>query len=271
MTLPVSVVIATKNEAQRIARCIEALGSDFSEILVVDSGSRDQTKAISQSLGAVVYDFQWNGRYPKKRQWCLDSLPLKNNWVLFIDADEIVTPSLLAELKTLAFDRAGYFLTGRYTAKGKVLRFGAPNQKIALFDRSQMMFPVVDDLDIPGMGEMEGHYQPVLRGDGQIGALKAALLHDTLDDQHAWVFRHEKYARWEAGMNMKQAWPQDPVALREFLKAKMRSSKFRAQIYFAHAYIAKLGFLDGKAGLDLAKRKSAYYQKIQMLEQSLKS
>lgn len=265
--IPVTVIIVTKNEGQRIEACLQSV-RDFDEILVVDSHSRDQTCEIARACGAEVISFTWNGQYPKKRQWCLETLPLRHDWVFFLDADEIVTPELVQEIRHLFSDgvpdACGFFVTGRYSIGGQILRFGLPNKKIALLDRKRMGFPVVDDLDIPGMGEIEGHYQPVcLQADGQIGALTSYLLHFALEDQRAWAFRHEKYAAWEVGMNKKGAWPKDPIAWRETAKSFLRRSRFRAEILFLLGFFLKLGFLDGKNGQKLAIGKYKYYKYIQ--------
>jgi glycosyltransferase involved in cell wall biosynthesis len=157
--IPASVIVATRNEERRIVRCLEALQA-FDEIIVADSRSTDRTQELAAQNGASVIDFAWNGRYPKKRQWCLDHLPLRHDWVFFVDADEIVTKELTEEIRALNFQAPGYFVRGAYIFEGKPLRHGLQNNKLALLDRRRMEFPVVDDLDMPGMGEIEGHYQP---------------------------------------------------------------------------------------------------------------
>lgn len=266
--IPVTVLVMTKNEEAKIVACLRAL-DDFDEVIVVDSQSRDRTVPVAESCKVRVVPFVWDGRYPKKRQWCLDHLPIGHDWVFFVDADEMVTPALIEEIAAL-FEKdfpepAGYFVTGRYQSKGKVLRFGLPNRKIALFDRKRMHFPVVDDLDLPSMGEIEGHYQPVLKNEAEgskIGKLSAFLIHDALDDERAWAFRHEKYARWEAGMNGKDAWPVDPDPSRERVKRFLRASRYRAELVFFSSYILKFGFLDGEAGKVLALGKYRYYKYI---------
>lgn len=267
MTIPVTAIVVTKNEEKRIGRCLEAL-SGFEEIIVLDSASRDKTAEMAALQGARVENFIWNGQYPKKRQWCLDHVEIRTDWIFFVDADEIVTEELKKEIADL-FRRGpaedGYFIKGQYRMGEKLLRHGLQNNKIALFHRGKFRFPVVDDLDIPGMGEIEGHYQPVPVGTATIGALKSPLLHDALDDPHAWAFRHEKYARWEAGMNARNAWPHDPVTWRQNLKVLLRATRFRPQIMFFLSYVAAGGFLDGRAGLELARRKSRYYSLIQNL------
>lgn len=69
--IPVSVVVMTRNEAANLPHCLSALGR-FAERFVVDSGSTDGTPAIAEAAGARVVPFRWDGRYPKKKQWCLD-------------------------------------------------------------------------------------------------------------------------------------------------------------------------------------------------------
>lgn len=262
--IPVSVLIVTKNEADHISRCLTAL-SDFAEIVVIDSGSADSTVDIARGHGARVEDFTWNGRYPKKRQWCLNHLSLKHEWVFFVDADEVVTEDLkneMAQLFTNGPAHAGYFVKGRYVWNGQVLKHGLVNNKLVLFDRRKIHFPVVDDLDLPGMGEIEGHYQPVLKNSGSTGQLKAPLLHYAYEDQESWQRRHERYAAWEAGMNRKNAWPRDPDPKREFMKQIFRALPLRPAFAFLHCYVLKLGFLDGRAGWDFAKSRFIYYRMI---------
>ena len=274
MTLPVTAIVVTRNEAHRIIPCLRAL-KNVSEIIVVDSQSTDGTRELVMAEGVTIIPFIWNGIYPKKRQWCLDFLPLKQDWVLFIDADEIVTPECLDEIDALLRNGAscaGYFITGRYTVRGTCLRFGQPNKKIALFNRHYMCFPEVDDLDIPGMGEVEGHYQPILKPECmklKIGSLKNHVIHEAMEDERAWAFRHEKYARWEAGMNIKNAWPIDPIPWRQKAKSLLRATKLRPYIVFLAVYVVFGGFLDGRAGLKFAFHRYRYYCRIKQKQNEL--
>ncbi len=268
MKIPVSVIVATKNEEGRIAKCLSFLG-DFDEVVVLDSRSSDSTREIAAAGGARVVDFEWNGRYPKKRQWALDRLTIKHDRVFFVDADEYVTPGLAREIAALDWGSAGYFVRGQYVFEGKLLRFGLCNNKLALFDRRRVFFPEVDDLDVPGMGEIEGHYQPVPRsGFDRIGQLRNALVHDAYDSAEGWRARHERYAAWEAGMNEQCAWPGEISPRRKILKAIFRALPWRPGLAFIHCYIFKLGILDGGRGFRFAQSRAAYYRMISRASKS---
>ena len=262
MTIPVSVIVATKNESHRIEKCLSAL-QKFSEILVVDSKSDDETKNIAQKMGATIFDFQWNGEYPKKRQWILETLPIKNDFIFFVDADEVLSDDLIDEIFALDFSADGYFVTGRYRWNEKILRYGLRNKKLSLFHREKFFFPDIQDESEKNMGEIEGHYQPLPKHkDAKLKTLRTSLLHDA---QEGWGERHKRYAQWENFMNEKALWPKDPIVWRERLKIFMRSNPLRPEIMFMHSYIFKLGFLDGSAGFDFALSRWRYYQMIRVL------
>ena len=262
--IPVSVIVITKNEANRIESCLRALPR-FDEVIVVDSNSADRTGEIARENGASVISFTWNMRYPKKRGWCLDTLAIKNDFVFFVDADEIVLPELVDEIAALDGDAAGYFINGQYRFEGRVLGYGLRNKKLCLLHRKKFYFPVVDDLDVAGMGEIEGHYQPLLKPEyagEKIGALKAVLVHDAYDNPQHWQERHERYAMWEAEMNRRRAWPVEVSGFRAFLKLVFRGMPARGVVAFLHCYFFKLGFLDGGAGFRFALSRYRYYRMI---------
>ena len=256
--IPVTVIIVTKNEERHLARCLAAL-ERFDEIIVVDSPSTDRTQDIARSFNVRIVDFKWNGQYPKKRQWCLDNLTLKHDRVFFVDADEEVTPQLAEEISRLKWLHAGYFISGYYVVQERVVTHGVKNSKLCLFDRRLVQFPVVNDLDIPGMGEIEGHYQPVLKWDGSVGHLRCGLLHHAVEDELAWHRRHKNYAVWEKQMISRNAYPEDPVKFRQMLKLIFRRLPLKGLVSFFYFYIFRLGFLEGREGLKLCTLKMKYY------------
>lgn len=262
--IPATVLVCTRNEEKNIAACLSSLNR-FDQIIVIDSNSNDATCEIARSYNAEIVNFTWNGQYPKKRQWCLDHLSCRHDWVFFVDADEIVTEKLADEIALILAGSpvcAGYFIKGLYVRQGKVLRHGVPNNKIVLFDRTRFYYPVVNDLDFSGMGEMEGHYQPVAGARQKIGQLKEAMLHYAYDSGENWELRHQRYSAWERAMNDHRAWPADPLAMRQFLKSLFRSMPYRDVVAFVHAYFFKAGFFDGFAGYQRACDRARYYRAI---------
>lgn len=103
MALPISVFIIAKNEEARLARVIEALTPWAGEVIIVDSGSTDRTVEIAQSLGAVVHHNEWSGYGPQKS---FAERQCRFDWVLNVDADEVVMPPLADEMRALFADGA---------------------------------------------------------------------------------------------------------------------------------------------------------------------
>ena len=265
MPVPVSVIVMTRNEASNIVACLDS-ARDFSERFVVDSASRDGTAELAATAGARVVPFCWNGRYPKKKQWCLSHLPFGHDWVLFLDADECLTPELTAEiaaLMTAGPRHAGYFIIGTMSFLGRRLRFGAQNHKLALLDRRRAHFEDCPDLDVAAMWEVEGHYQPRL--DGPAGRLKAPLRHEDAKPVFAWLERHNRYSDWEAALRRDGrllAMAAGETPRRRFLKGLADRAPARPLLAFLHSYLWRLGFLDGRAGFHYALARAFYYWQI---------
>ncbi|CAO3445057.1 Glycosyl transferase, family 2? [Azospirillum argentinense] len=263
--IPVSVVVMTRNEAVNLPHCLSALDR-FAERFVVDSGSTDGTPAIAAAAGARVVPFQWDGRYPKKKQWCLDQLPFGRDWVLFVDADERLGAALVEEIAALMATgprHAGYFIDGRPVFLGRRLRYGAGNRKLALFDRRKACFPPAPDLDVATMWEVEGHYQPVIAG--TVGRLRHSLDHADDKPVAAWFERHARYADWEAALRsdgrMRELIGLE-IGARRWLKSGFNRLPARPLLAFLYGYVLRLGFLDGGPGLQHALARSFYYWQI---------
>ena len=137
--LPITVLILTKNEAKAIEECIKSV-ENFDQIIVVDSGSTDNTRIIANSLGAQVIDFAWNGKYPKKKQWSLELADIENDWVLFLDADENVSPQLESEILRIYKNKdfmnyVAFEIPILYSFMGKFLKHGHKVKKVSLVNR----------------------------------------------------------------------------------------------------------------------------------------
>lgn len=245
-----------------MADCLASVAR-FAEVFVVDSGSADRTIEIAQGAGAAVLDFRWNGQYPKKKQWCLENVPFTQDWVLYVDADERVTPELADEIADVVANRpdvVGWFAGLDYVWEGRVLRHGDRMWKLVLFQRAKGRFVEWRDLDASNMWEVEGHYQPVI--DGGTARLVSPLLHNDHDDLYDWFSRHNRYSDWEAVVRRTDAaaeGQETQSGLRGLAKKVFIRLPMKPLFWFVYSYIARSGWRDGREGFDFAVAK-AYYQ-----------
>ena len=120
--VPISVVIPVRNEAANLPRCLRSI-QWADEIIIVDSQSTDDSGSVARSYGAKVAQFEFNGTWPKKKNWALENLPFQHPWVFILDADEELTPDAREEIAGLVAksdsDIAGYWINRRVDLKGK--------------------------------------------------------------------------------------------------------------------------------------------------------
>ncbi len=260
MKIPLTIVIFTKNEELNISDCIMTV-KEFTEVIVVDSGSTDKTKILAESLGARFINFNWDRKYPKKRQWTLNNVKFKNNWILFLDADERVSKDLKNELSNFLENYCEDFSAGsialKYHFAGSELKFGQTPRKTVLLKVGFASFPEIDDLEAKGMGELEGHYQPSVNG--KIRNFKAKLIHNDVDPVSTWMTRHIGYANWEAHLILNNGAKTQVNKSKGVLGNYAHRLPFRPVGFFLYSYILKFGILDGRAGFDYAFAKSWYY------------
>lgn len=265
--IPVSVVIPVKNEEALLGACLARLGR-FDEILVVDSASTDRTAEIAAESGARVINFNWNGQYPKKRNWVLMTQRLANDWVLFLDADEFVDDAFcnaVAEaIKSDAFN--GYWLNYTNHFLGRVLNFGVPQRKLALFRVDAGLYERIDE-DSWSALDMEVHEHPVLTG--AIGTLHQRIDHRDDRGLVRFIDRHRDYAMWEANRanaifeNLDIHAPN--LTKRQHFKYRHLKSWWFPYAYFLGQYLLRLGILDGHAGLQYAQYKFWYFSTVRLL------
>ena len=256
-TVPVSAVVAVRNEAKNLPRCLDALRG-VGEVYVIDSQSTDDTVEIARLHGAKVVQFHYQGGWPKKRQWAMDTLPLAYEWVFLIDADEVLTPELTEEIRAAiqipAID--GYYIRLRMWFLGRVLRHGdAGFWKLSLFRRSKGRYECrLKDQDA-SMADMEVHEHVVV--DGRTAPLCNPLVHHNVESLSRYIQKHDEYSNWEARVLSQPASDKElPPALfstqaqrRRWLKRKLFAIPGSPVLLFLYRYIFRLGFLDGVPGL----------------------
>lgn len=256
--LPVSVIVATRNEEKNLPRCLEAL-RDAGEVYVIDSGSTDATPEIARSFGAKVVQFHYKGGWPKKRQWAMDTLPLNFDWILLLDADEVLAPELSDEIRhAIASEAAdGYYISLQMYFLGRVLRHGDANfWKLALFRRGKGRFECrLKDQDA-SMADMEIHEHIVVAGPTR--SLKSPLIHHNVESLSRYIQKHDEYSNWESRVLLQggQGGSELPPALfgsqaqrRRWLKRRLYAIPGSPGLLFLYRYIFRAGFLDGVPGL----------------------
>jgi glycosyltransferase involved in cell wall biosynthesis len=253
---PVSVVIPTLNEESNIARCLDHL-TWADEVVVVDSGSSDRTQEIAREYGAKVISFEWNGRWPKKKNWTLRHAPLANEWVLIVDADEWITPELAREVQSVATAQstmAGHYVNRRFIFMGRWIKHCGyyPSWNLRLIRRGRGEYERLTDVGNTGSGDNEVHEHVVPTG--PVGYLDNDMLHFAFPNIHTFMEKHNRYSNWEAIVQHQQGESEDSgeigdlLSRRRRLKNLSRSMPFRPTLRFLYAYVFRGGFLDGKAG-----------------------
>lgn len=262
-----SVCIPVRNEERNLPACLSALRGSFSDVVIVDSGSSDRTLAIAEEHGARVVQFSWDGRFPKKRNWALRNVEFEHDWILFLDADEIVMPAFIAELaSTLPTTKCvGFWMSFTNHFMGHELRFGDRFRKLALFRRSAGEYEKFPE-EFWTTLDMEVHEHPVL--DGPVGEIAALITHRNECGLHHYIARHNDYSTWEANRSRWLAAAEAKVwsnlNSRQRFKYRNLDKWWLAHLYYWTSLLAKGGFRDGIAGWRFAAMKRRYFQDIRL-------
>lgn len=249
--VPVSVVILAKNEESNIARCLQSLAwSD--DVIVIDDGSTDSTVEVAQRIGAKVVEHKFES-FAKQRNWALQSVEFRHDWVLMLDADETATPELVIAIQDAIRDANEEVVAFRLCRKtmlmGKWLKYsdGFP---VWIMRLTRLGKAAYQD---SGHGEV-----PVPEVDGAIGTIREPFVHYPFSKGLSdWVTRHNRYSSREAELelhqeadtNSRQILSRDAANRRRALRAFSRRLPLRPVLRFFYQYVWKWGFLDGRAGL----------------------
>ena len=256
--LPLTVIIPVRNEAANLSRCLNALRG-VGEVYVIDSQSHDATAAIAASFGAQMVQFHYAGGWPKKRQWALDSLPIAFDWVLLLDADEILTPQLADEIRRAILDSCidGFYVTLQMHFLGRELRHsGASFSKLSLFRRGKGRFECRLHEQDPSMCDMEVHEHVIVSG--RVASLRAPLLHRNVESLSHYIRKHDQYSNWEShvlaapSVSSSELQPRllgSQAQRRRWIKKCFFKFPGSPAALFLYRYFARLGFLDGIPGL----------------------
>lgn len=257
--MSISVLILTLNEEANLPRCLAAL--DWADdVLVVDSFSSDRTVEIAEAWGARVLQRRFDD-FAGQRNFGLQEGGLKHDWVLHLDADEVVPPDLRDEMHAVIKDdsKDAYRVPSKMMLHGQWLRRSGmyPAYQVRLGRREALGFVQV------------GHGQRETLPPERVGTLEHALLHYSfskgLDD---WFERHNRYSTDEARLALAEAaegevdWSglvaTDATRRRRALKGLAARLPFRPTLRFLYMYVLRRGFLDGKAGYTYCRLLATY-------------
>lgn len=268
----ISVVILTLNEELNLPRCLEAV-SWCDDVLIVDSFSSDATLKIAAEHGLRVVQRVFDN-FAAQRNFALDHGELKHEWVFHLDADEVMTPELSAEIRgsTAAKDKDAYRVSSKLMFYGKFLRHAGlfPWYQVRLGRRDKLRFTQV------------GHGQREQLPAHTIGTLKNSLLHfpfeKGLDD---WIEKHNRYSTAEAQQNV-YGYADDDFSVLDLLsiatdrrrraaKKIFRRLPCRATLRFIYMYLLRGGILDGRAGLTYSRLLAWYEWLIVLKEREIRA
>ncbi|MDX1302647.1 glycosyltransferase family 2 protein [Photobacterium sp.] len=227
-----SVILITKNEADRVENCLRSVASVADEIIVLDSGSTDETVEICQRFTDNVTVTDWPG-FGKQKQRALDKAT--GDWVLSIDADEALDSdmqnALVALLKQETIDKTAYRLPWGVTLYGKTLKYGRSARSVLrLFKREGARY-TLDEV-----------HETVVPASGDKGVMPGFLLHYTHRDYGHGLDKAAQYAWLGAQKYNRKGKKSHGLVL----------ALLRAIWTFFHIYIIRRGFLDGSVGFIIA-------------------
>ena len=255
---PISVLILTWNEEANLAECLRSCAW-CDDIVVFDSMSTDRTRQIAAATAVRFYERPFDN-YAAQRNAALTQIAYQHPWVLMVDADERVTPALVAEMEraiaaadpdTVLFRmrRMDYFL-GRWLRRSS----GYPSWfgRLVKLGRVRVVREVNEEY----------------LADGNVGHLREHLIHHPFNKGIAyWIERHNRYSTMEAAamLEVRTApiyWGalagMEPIARRRELKKLAYRLPLRPAIVFLYLYVVRGGFLDGRAGFAYSRMRAAY-------------
>lgn len=268
--MKLTAIILTYNEELHLARCIECAMRLTPHVVVVDCFSTDRTLEIAQSYAATVLQRAWDGSHSTQVNWALAqlaSLPIPTEWVMRIDADEILTPELVSQIQAtlpkVSPEINGISCIRKMTFQGKLIRFGGVGK-----NRVMRLFRY-------GFGQSEARWMDEhIKVEGQTIALSGAMIDDNLRSLAWWIEKHNGYSSREAVdlLNLEYQFSQQnsvaalgnsSIGLKRWIKesiyAKLPGGA-RSLAYFAWRYVFMLGFLDGSRGTQFHFFQALWYR-----------
>jgi len=254
MKLPISVIILTYNEEKNIEYCLKSVCDWVEEIFIVDSYSTDRTLEIARKYTDKIYQHPFEN-YSRQRNWAFENLPISNEWIFNVDADERVSLELVEELSSgilskISLDINGLLIKKKTIFMGRWIKHGGhyPVYHLRIFRK--------------GKGRCEErNYDQHFICEGKTVKLKGDIVEENKASLTEWTDRHNRWSTSEVIEMVEGAQGKNqvmeklfgtPIERRRWLKNRIFIKLplfFRVFLYFLYRYFFKLGLLDGKEGL----------------------
>jgi glycosyltransferase involved in cell wall biosynthesis len=252
----VTVIVLTFNEGANLEACLGAVRDWALEVFVVDSGSTDNTLQIAESSAAIIVNHPFES-HARQWEWALRNLPVRGEWIMGLDADQVVSPELAREIQTLNDPKFGnidgIYVNRRQIFRNQWIRHGGyyPKYLLKIFRPGRA---ITDENDL-----VDHHFHV----SGPVAKLKHDLIEANRkeDDISFWIEKHNRYARKLAleEFRRRQGQRPDPIAASWTGNPDQRTLRMkklwlrmplyvRPFLYFTYRYFLRLGFLDGKEG-----------------------
>jgi glycosyltransferase involved in cell wall biosynthesis len=260
------------------------------------SGLSPQPSTVSGPDVKLV-QFQFNGTWPKKKNWALENLPFKHEWVFILDADEVLLPEAEAEIRDIiaggqksevrsqksevsgqksevgsltadlrsptSGQPVGYWINRRFMFMGKWLKHAYyPNWNLRLFKHRLGRYEKLTDVDTAS-GDNEVHEHVVVKG--RTGRLRCEMDHYAFPSVDVFMEKHNRYSNWEARVALDRHLKGSSQSLQSKEVGKLRRLKllsqrlpFRPLQRFLYVYLWQRGFLDGRPGWHFARLHAVY-------------
>jgi len=259
-----SIVILTLNEEQNLPSCL-ASTAGCDDVVVLDSGSTDRTAEIARAAGARVFVNRFDN-FAQQRNHAHDSIPFRHDWILHLDADETLTPELVAECASRATSPEAAELDGFFAAPKMIFR-GRWIPHCTDYPAWQARFAHVRRFRFVQAGHGQREAQGL-----RLGRLRHAYYHNLSSQSEEDIgTKHARYARAEAASFMATCRPanllwkalrsHDPLVRRRALKETSYHLPARGFLRIIYQYILRGGFLDGLPGLAYC-RLLANYERV---------
>lgn len=255
--MPISILILTLNEEKNLARCLPSL-SWCGDVVILDSFSTDNTQQLAKEHGVRFFQRCFDN-YAAQRNFGLNEITYKNDWLLMVDADEVVPLELVTEVNRVVENQAD----------NTIFRMRRKDHLLGQWIKRSSGYPTwFGRLLKIGSVRVERAINEEYVTDGGVGYLENHLLHYPFNKGFfAWLEKHNRYSTMEAEIivsgdlaspGLKDLFAKDPTERRRAVKAIAYRVPGRPLLMFLGLYFLRGGFLDGRAGLTFCVLRSFY-------------